>query len=87
MNDAYAKLLRHPKWWAKRKEILDRDGNACRNCQSTEKLQVHHKQYHFKKSLNRHVPPWEYHSKYMVTLCKKCHDLGHKQYDIPTFPI
>ncbi len=78
----YHQLLQRPEWKAKRLEILDRDNHVCKNCGSTENLQVHHKQYHFFKN-GRIRNPWEYEGVYLITLCHRCHEAGHKKYIIP----
>jgi len=64
----YEKLLRDPRWYAKRRIILERDGFACTHCGFNDELQVHHKQYF------RGLMPWEYEDKYLVTLCACCHN-------------
>ena len=80
----YQKLLKHPKWFNKRTEILKRDLMRCACCGSNHELNVHHKQYQI-NSKNQFIAPWQYESRYLITLCKKCHDIGHKQYNIPVF--
>lgn len=83
----YKKLLDCHQWKMKRKKILSRDNNTCRNCGETSQLNVHHKQYHKSTKTGLHVKPWAYASKYLITLCVTCHTIGHKQYQIPTFNI
>lgn len=81
----YGAKLFDPRWKEKRIKILQRDQHKCTICQATDvKLQVHHKQYHFIKRLEKHVEPWDYSDHLLVTLCKDCHDRGHKLYEIPT---
>jgi hypothetical protein len=46
-HGGYGASLFDPRWKAKRVEILSRDGNQCKVCNSKESLQVHHRQYHF----------------------------------------
>ncbi|MFN2430575.1 MAG: HNH endonuclease [Cryomorphaceae bacterium] len=79
----YDELLTSDKWTAKRAEILNRDANACASCGEKLALQVHHKQYHTDRKTGKFVPPWQYHSKYLITLCGSCHEAGHSQYQIP----
>ena len=83
----YGELLKRPEWLKKRGEILKRDSNSCRICQNSKELQVHHKQYHVHKTTETKAVPWAYDNKYLLTLCKKCHEVGHKLYKIPTFII
>ena len=83
----YQKLLKHPKWFEKRKIILMRDGNECKICGSGKNLQVHHRQYHIKKRSGKFALPWEYNVKYLMTICSSCHQKGHSIYDIPKFKI
>ena len=83
-SNIYIKLLNSPLWKMKRLNIIKRDKYKCSNCGAKESLIVHHKQYHFFKKRNMLALPWEYEDKYLVTLCKKCHEIGHKSFNIPT---
>lgn len=83
-HGGYGATLFDPRWKARRIEILERDGRKCKICNSSEKLQVHHRQYHFSRSLNRFKDPWEYSNNLMVTLCQSCHQKGHRIYKVPT---
>jgi len=85
MNLSYSELLNMPQWKEKRKEILARDGFCCRNCKSTTGLQVHHRQYHVIGNTKSFYKPWEYPSRYLITLCEDCHKSGHKKYNVPVF--
>ena len=87
MSDHYSALLRHPKWFRKRAQVLRRDGQKCRNCGKKSDLNVHHKQYHADKSSGKLKKPWNYKLKYLVTLCNDCHRKGHDCFKIPTFKI
>jgi 5-methylcytosine-specific restriction endonuclease McrA len=82
-HGGYKEALFKIEWKNKRQEILQRDNNKCRNCGTGEDLQVHHRQYHFNSELGRFVEPWEYSNPLLVTLCKKCHGLGHTKYEVP----
>ncbi len=79
----YARFLADTRWQQKRLEILRRDGHRCKACGAEGSLEVHHRQYHFDLAANRHVPPWQYDNRHLVTLCGTCHRLGHELYDIP----
>lgn len=80
----YGQKLFDPRWIEKRKKILNRDNNSCQICSnSSVKLHIHHKQYHFIKRLDRHVDPWEYDDRLLITLCESCHSKGHKKYEVP----
>lgn len=70
-------------WKEKRKQILERDNWQCRNCNDTKNLQVHHRQYHINQKSKKWQRPFLYHNKYLITLCAKCHETGHTQYQIP----
>jgi len=84
-DEIYATLLSHPHWFAKRKDILKRDNCTCQNCGSIKDLQVHHRQYHIDKKTRQKRMPWEYNNNFLITLCKNCHQAGHKQYQILIF--
>lgn len=80
----YGHKLFDKRWIEKRKAILRRDGYKCMICENSNgKLEVHHKQYHFNSRLQKHVEPWEYHDRYLVTLCETCHSRGHSKYKVP----
>lgn len=83
----YGELLQTMQWKNKRKLILKRDNHACKNCGSMNNLQVHHRQYHYVTTTNNKKLPWEYLDKYLVTLCRKCHESGHKQHLVPFFNL
>jgi|688.fasta_scaffold02898_30 hypothetical protein len=87
MTIEYNTLLKHPRWFKKRKIVLARDNYKCRCCAATTGLHVHHRQYHVSKRTGQLLPPWEYQSKYLITLCDKCHSVGHSNYKVPTFNI
>ncbi len=84
---SYNDLLSDPRWGAKRKIILERDEHQCVCCASKQRLQVHHRQYHFVKSLQVFQKPWDYPNHYLITLCEPCHKTGHANYKVPTFNI
>jgi len=82
---AYHRLLSLPQWEVKRKEIILRDREMCRSCGDRNCLQVHHRQYHIITSTSKFKDPWDYNQLQLITLCKKCHEAGHKIYKIPVF--
>ena len=82
---SYVEMLLTERWRNKRELILERDKHQCRNCGSTNQLQVHHRQYHIDTKTGFKREPWDYNDKYLITLCDQCHEAGHKQYKIPSF--
>lgn len=84
---AYNRLLKHPKWFEKRRQILARDGSTCRRCGSDKDLRIHHKQYQFKIRTGRFELPWNYQSRYLITLCDSCHQKGHSIFKIPIIKL
>ncbi|RFZ86033.1 HNH endonuclease [Mucilaginibacter terrenus] len=86
-HGSYGSLLFDERWRAKRALIIKRDHNKCVNCQSSDELQVHHRQYHFIKNINQFKPPWDYHSSLLITLCKRCHNKGHNKFKVPNISI
>lgn len=87
-HGTYAATLFDPRWKARRVEILLRDKSAsgvsqCVICKSEEQLQIHHRQYHFSKGRNQFKNPWEYPDYLLITLCERCHQKGHRQYNVP----
>lgn len=83
----YEELLQTTEWHEKRKEILSRDFHRCRNCNATEKLQIHHRQYHYNPNEEGMIEPWLYENQYLITLCEACHKAGHQLYTIKTFKL
>jgi hypothetical protein len=82
-HGTYGKLLFDKRWIEKRKEIIARDNEACVICKNKESLQVHHRQYHFVKALQKFKAPWEYENRLMITLCERCHTKGHRKFKVP----
>jgi len=82
-HGGYGAALFDPRWKARRNEILERDHHQCVICHSDIKLQVHHRQYQFSRTLNVFKNPWEYADSIMITLCNACHQRGHKLYKVP----
>lgn len=68
----YEELLKHPKWKARREQILERDKWECTCCHSSEpSLNVHHRKYIAGRK------PWEYPDEDLVTFCEHCHGQHH----------
>jgi len=86
-QEEYSELLRHPKWFEKRKTIISRDNNTCRNCGSNENLVVHHRQYLIMDKENEFLLPWKYNDINLITLCSRCHKKGHDLFKVPVFRI
>ena len=53
----YGDLLNDIRWKAKSAQIKERDGKKCLNCGDVKFLQVHHRQYHYVKSLGDFKKP------------------------------
>ena len=81
----YNDLLSHDLWIVRRDHILSRDGRRCGQCSSTENLLVHHRQYHVDRVTGDQLKPWDYDDLYLITLCSRCHELGHRKFKVPTF--
>jgi RNA-directed DNA polymerase len=56
---------RHAEWEESRRQILQRDGYACRQCGNTIKLEVHHLKPRHKGGTNS--------PENLITLCENCH--------------
>lgn len=83
----YAELLRTTQWLERRKLILQRDKYRCCNCGSSYGLEVHHRQYQLTKKTGVFLKPWKYEDINLVTLCSRCHQIGHKKFKIPVFNV
>ncbi len=82
-HGTYGALLFNKRWIARRAEIIQRDNNRCIICSKEKGLQVHHRQYHFIKSLQQFKAPWDYEDRLLITLCEKCHSRGHSKFKVP----
>jgi len=82
-HGSYGVLLFDKRWKNFRQKILKRDNYKCKICFSDEELQVHHKQYHFSELLRSFKKPWEYPDSVVITVCKKCHQTGHRKFKVP----
>lgn len=86
IHGSYGALLWDRIWREKRERIINRDNGRCIFCGSTEDLIVHHKRYHVTEEGKKYVP-WAYDDKYLITVCKKCHQAGHNKYEVPIIII
>jgi hypothetical protein len=70
----YLKYIKSPQWFGKRQEAFAHYGRKCKNCKSTNQLEVHHLSY-------RHLgyEPM----KELMILCRKCHEAIHLVLDPP----
>ncbi len=82
-EETYSQKLSDARWEKRRQQILVRDRFRCINCNSSENLQVHHRQYHYLLEEKRYADPWEYSDELLITLCETCHRKGHTLYDVP----
>jgi 5-methylcytosine-specific restriction endonuclease McrA len=82
-HGGYKAALFREEWRIKRLEILKRDYQKCCNCDAHDELQVHHRQYHFSVKNQKFLEPWEYPSDLLITLCRRCHNIGHNKYQVP----
>lgn len=64
----YAEYLKTPEWAETRKAALERAGDRCQVCNSTDKLQVHHRDY-------SNVPLESLAD--LTVLCDECHGTFH----------
>ena len=70
----YSNLLKNNEWRKKRIIILKRDNFTCTKCKKKDTiLHVHHKIYIQGRK------PWDYESKYLVSLCGSCHSKLHER--------
>ena len=70
----YDEQLQDPRWFARRKQILERDDFCCQDCLRAGRyisLHVHHKSY------VTGWMAWEYPDEYLITLCDECHEKIH----------
>ena len=72
-KESYLDQLLDPRWKRKRSLIIKRDKHKCKNCNSLDNLNVHHKYYvHGKRA-------WEYPNNALITLCQKCYEKWHNE--------
>ena len=74
---SYLDLLKSPKWYHKRRNIILRDGNKCTVCGRNILLIVHHTFYY-----EDFPDPWLYPDYSLLTLCNKCHKDWHEYNEI-----
>lgn len=72
----YTQKLKDPRWQRKRLQVLQRDSWACLRCKNDQAtLHVHHKFY------TKGLEPWEYADSELETLCEKCHQEEHLEFE------
>ena len=65
---AYQEYIESPAWKTLRQKALARD-RTCRTCDSTQRLQVHHRKYPHR---------WkDDHVRHLIVLCYRCHEAIH----------
>ena len=74
----YKKYLRSDYWDDIKNQVLERDDNRCRLCNSKIDLQVHHRTY--ENLENEKLEE-------LITLCKKCHYITHKRNPHLTYQV
>lgn len=72
MKLSYRLQLLTEEWKLKATSIKNRDNNCCQDCGNTDKLHVHHLEYHGGKMA------WEYEDSLLITVCETCHINRHK---------
>jgi hypothetical protein len=76
MAITYKESLEDPRWQKRRLEILSRDNFTCQKCfDSKHSVYVHHRAYVYGRAA------WDHPDELLVTLCKKCHDAEHKNWE------
>ena len=83
MHGSYGALLFDKRWKNKRSAILLRDSYQCVICGLSDKLEVHHRQYHYLSAQNKFKAPWEYSDEMLISLCVACHQRGHAKFKVP----
>ncbi len=86
-HGSYGGLLFDKRWQVRRSQILAKDHHRCVVCQSINELQVHHRQYHYYRSMQKFKSPWDYPDKLLITLCENCHRRGHSKFKVPIIYI
>lgn len=72
-KEEYLQLLKDGRWQRKRLVIMQRDDFKCRDCGTTNDLNVHHLRYLIGRK------PWEYENTDLITLCGDCHKKWHEE--------
>ena len=75
MKKTYSEKLQDPRWQKLRLKVFERDNFTCKLCgDNKETLHVHHEKYK--------GDPWDANINDLKTLCKDCHFLVTKVYDV-----
>lgn len=86
--EQYSELLTSPKWKEFSDRVKSRDNRKCQCCGTNKgPLHAHHMQYHVDRATGSKKLPWSYPMDVMTTLCKQCHDNGHKVFKVPTLRV
>lgn len=72
---SYQEQIKDPRWRSRRRQIIKRDRFRCVDCSAIAKLQVHHICYVDRRA------PWDYPDLLLVTLCERCHQRRHVEWD------
>ncbi len=67
----YKQFLKTKYWKYVRSLVIMRDGNKCTKCGSIKRLEAHHLTYKHHFTEHKHLDE-------LVTLCRVCHQLEHK---------
>jgi len=70
----YPLFLKSKYWKYVHNLVVTRDGNKCTKCGATKRLQAHHLSYKHHFAEHKHLED-------LITLCKSCHELEHKDKD------
>lgn len=85
MSRHHGQIKNDPRWKAARAAVLERDGYACRECGTTEQLEVHHI-IPLEECLVT-APALAFDPDNLVTLCRPHHQqAGRETRDIPRHP-
>jgi len=79
----YKDYLQSEHWQNKRKEVISKQGNRCRICNSNKNLNIHHRTYRqYGKSILGHEL-----NLFLLPLCRDCHVLWHKYHGYKRIPF
>jgi 5-methylcytosine-specific restriction endonuclease McrA len=67
-KEKYREYLESPEWQKRRKQALDHAEHRCQVCNSSKRLDVHHRTY---ERVERERP------RDLTVLCRRCHEMFH----------